>query len=51
VADTIRLHVAQTGADMVVMGLYGHSQLQEMVLGGVTRELLNDPPMPLLISH
>jgi nucleotide-binding universal stress UspA family protein len=51
VADTIRLHVAQTGADMVVMGLYGHSRLQEMVLGGVSRDLLHDPPMPLLVSH
>jgi len=51
VADTIRLRVAQTGADMVVMGLYGHSRLQEMVLGGVSRELLHDPPMPLLVSH
>jgi nucleotide-binding universal stress UspA family protein len=51
VADTIRLHVAETGADMVVMGLYGHSRLQEMVLGGVSRELLHDPPMPLLVSH
>ena len=51
VADTIRLHVGETGADMVVMGLYGHPRLQELVLGGVSRELVRDPPMPLLISH
>ena len=51
VADVIKLHVGETGADMVVMGLYGHSRLQEMVLGGVSRNLLHDPPMPMLISH
>jgi len=51
VTDAIRLHVGETGADMVVMGLYGHPRLQEFVLGGVSRELVRDPPMPLLISH
>jgi nucleotide-binding universal stress UspA family protein len=51
IADRIRFHVAETNADMVVMGLYGHSRLQELVLGGVSRELLRDPPMPLLVSH
>lgn len=51
VEDLIRLYVGRTGADMVVMGLYGHSRLREFVLGGVSRSLLADPPMPLLISH
>lgn len=51
VGDLIKLHVGETGADMVVMGLYGHSRLQEMVLGGASKDLLRDPPMPMLISH
>jgi nucleotide-binding universal stress UspA family protein len=51
VADTIRLQVGETGADLVVMGLYGHSRLQELALGGVSRDLIHDPPMPLLVSH
>jgi nucleotide-binding universal stress UspA family protein len=51
VSDLIRRHVSFLGADMVVLGLYGHSRLQEMVLGGVSRELLHDMPMPLLVSH
>lgn len=51
VEDLIRLHVGRTGADMVVMGLYGHSRLREFVLGGVSRSLLTDPPMPLFLSH
>jgi nucleotide-binding universal stress UspA family protein len=51
VADLIRRQVGIVGADLVVLGLYGHSRLREMVLGGVSRDLLHDIPMPLLISH
>jgi nucleotide-binding universal stress UspA family protein len=51
VGDLVRLHVGKTGADLVVMGLYGHSRMREFILGGVSRELLSDPPMPLLMSH
>ncbi len=51
VGDLIRRHVGIVGADLVVLGLYGHSRLREMVLGGVSRDLLQDIPMPLLVSH
>ncbi|MDP3491894.1 MAG: universal stress protein [Hyphomonadaceae bacterium] len=51
VEDIIRLHVGRTGADLVVLGLYGHSRLRELVMGGVSRSLLSDPPMPLIMSH
>jgi nucleotide-binding universal stress UspA family protein len=51
VPDLIRRHVGVVGADMVVLGLYGHSRLQEIMLGGVSRDLLRDMPMPLLMSH
>jgi nucleotide-binding universal stress UspA family protein len=36
---------------MIVLGLYGHSRLRELVLGGVSRQLLAALPMPLLVSH
>ena len=39
------------GADLIVMGAYGHSRLRELVLGGVTRELLQHMTMPVLFSH
>ncbi len=42
-------HVVQ--ADLIVMGLYGHSRLREFILGGVSREMLEDSPIPLLLSH
>ena len=37
--------------DMLVMGAYGHSQLQESVLGGVTREMIETMTFPTLMSH
>jgi nucleotide-binding universal stress UspA family protein len=39
------------GAGMIVTGAYGHSRYREWVLGGVTRELLERTPVPLLIAH
>ena len=39
------------GANMLVLGLYGHSRLQELFLGGVSRELLVDSTLPMLVSH
>lgn len=38
------------GADLMVMGGYGHSRLQEKLFGGVTRSLVATSPTPLLIS-
>ena len=39
------------GADLVVMGGYGHSRTGEWLFGGVTRDILNDADVPLLMSH
>lgn len=51
VAD-ILLHQAQIlEADLVVMGLYGHSRLRETVLGGVSRGLVHGCPIAMLVSH
>ena len=35
----------------VVMGAYGHSRFREAVLGGVTRSMLEESPVPLLLAH
>lgn len=42
---------ADLSADLLVMGAYGHSRVREMVLGGVTRTLLRDMTLPVLMSH
>lgn len=38
-------------ADMLVMGCYGRARLYEYVLGGASRHLLRETPVPLLMSH
>jgi nucleotide-binding universal stress UspA family protein len=39
------------GADIVVMGGYGHARLSELIFGGVTRETLKSAEVPVLMSH
>ncbi len=43
--------VADYGADLLVMGCYGHSRLREFVFGGATREILRHMTVPVLMSH
>ena len=42
---------ADAGADLIVMGAYGHSRWSERVLGGATRSLLRQMTVPVLMSH
>ncbi|XKH35987.1 universal stress protein [Azospirillum doebereinerae] len=51
VGDLILSFAADLGADLLVMGAYGHSRLREMVLGGATRTVLAALPLPALMSH
>ncbi|ACG80067.1 universal stress protein UspA (plasmid) [Phenylobacterium zucineum HLK1] len=51
-SEVILQHAAHVvHADLIVMGLYGHSRFREFILGGVSREMLDDSPIPLLFSH
>ncbi|MDQ1079977.1 universal stress protein [Pseudoroseomonas cervicalis] len=50
-ADTLLNRAAELGADLLVLGGYGHSRLRELVLGGVTRRLLREMTVPVLLSH
>ena len=42
---------ADTGAEMIVMGCYGHSRARELVLGGATRTVLQSMTAPVLMAH
>ena len=42
---------ADAGLDLIVMGGYGRSRLQERILGGVTRGMLQSMTVPTLMSH
>lgn len=50
-ADILRRQVGILQADLLVMGLYGRPRMAERVLGGVSDDLLRDPPCALLVSH
>jgi nucleotide-binding universal stress UspA family protein len=39
------------GSDMIVMGGYGHSRFREILMGGVTRTVLQAMTVPVLMSH
>jgi nucleotide-binding universal stress UspA family protein len=51
VADALLSHAADSGADFMVMGGYGHSRLREFVLGGVTHSIFRSMTVPVLLSH
>jgi nucleotide-binding universal stress UspA family protein len=51
VPSTILSYAADSSADMIVMGGYGHSRLREFVLGGATRGILESMTVPVLMSH
>ncbi|MBW8269004.1 universal stress protein [Caldovatus aquaticus] len=50
-ADLLLNRAAELSADLLVVGAYGHSRLRELVLGGVTRTLLRQMTVPVLMSH
>ena len=51
VGDMILSRAADLGIDLIVMGAYGHSRLQEWIFGGVTRSMMQTMTRPVLISH
>jgi nucleotide-binding universal stress UspA family protein len=51
VGEALLSRADDLGADLVVMGGYGHSRMAEFLLGGVTRRLLAQMTMPVLLSH
>lgn len=44
-------YAAARRLDLLVMGAYGHSRMREFVLGGTTKFILAEPPIPVLLSH
>lgn len=44
-------HAADFGADLIVMGGYGHRRFREIMLGGVTHTILESMTVPVLMAH
>ncbi len=51
IGEQMLSRAADMDADFIVMGAYGHSRVRELVLGGVTRTLLESMTAPVLMSH
>lgn len=49
--ESLARAASDAGADLLVMGAYGHSRISEWVLGGATRHLLRHSAMPLWLQH
>jgi nucleotide-binding universal stress UspA family protein len=42
---------SRAGADMMVMGAYGHSRMRQMIFGGVTQHVIAHANIPVLMAH
>ncbi|GAA0751039.1 universal stress protein [Ideonella azotifigens] len=51
IANATLSHAADTSADLIVMGAYGHARWSERLLGGATRGVLQTMTVPVLMSH
>jgi len=49
--DELLARASDLSADLLVMGAYGHSRLQELVMGGATQTMLEHMTLPVFMSH
>ena len=50
-SDALLSEISDHGANLLVMGGYGHHRMREVLLGGVTRDILRQMTVPVLMSH
>lgn len=51
VGERLLEEVKDANADLLVMGAYTHSRMRQLILGGVTRHVLENAEIPLLMAH
>jgi nucleotide-binding universal stress UspA family protein len=51
IGQAIQDRATEFGADLVVMGAYGHARMIQTVLGGTTRTMMEQTDLPLLLAH
>lgn len=49
VDEVLTQHALNTAAELIVMGAYGHSRIRERILGGVTKAMIDNPIVPILM--
>ena len=50
IGQAILAHASSVGANLIVMGAFGHSRMKEFLLGGATKEVLDRSPLPLFTA-
>ncbi len=51
IGESIQPAALELGGDFLVMGAFGHSRLRDFILGGATGIVLQEPLLPVLMSH
>jgi nucleotide-binding universal stress UspA family protein len=51
VDDVLSIHALEIGADLIVMGAYGHSRMREWIFGGTTRSMIEHHSVPVLLAR
>jgi nucleotide-binding universal stress UspA family protein len=51
IAQVILGYARESGSDLLVFGAYSHARLRQRLLGGTTRTLLAQMPVPVLVSR
>jgi len=51
ISEVLQRHVIDFDADLLVMGAYGHSRFRESILGGATRDMLENVTVPVFMAH
>lgn len=50
-ADVLRRHAVDTAADLIVLGAYGHSRIRDWIFGGVTKSMIEEPPVAVFMAR
>ncbi|MCP4237358.1 MAG: universal stress protein, partial [Aestuariibacter sp.] len=50
-AAVILNYISDCGADLLIMGAYGHSRLREWAFGGVTESIMHQMTVPVIMSE
>lgn len=50
-SEVLCRHAVDMAAELIVMGGYGHARLRQLIFGGVTRSMLSQAPVPVLMAR
>jgi nucleotide-binding universal stress UspA family protein len=51
VAEGLLAAAKEAGADVLLIGAYGHSRRRELLMGGVTQHIIDHSDLPVLMCH